>query len=117
MLQKTRGPAERGAIGEPKIEKFVQPERSASEIHPLLKVRKPVTRVFIEPRGARYRVRLYSPDGMILAEASAEPLFDAARVLLAKGISGEIEMHDMPRPDCAGSKAAGCAATSSALPG
>jgi hypothetical protein len=56
-------------------------------------------RIFIElrshgARGPRYRVRMNKPDGMVLIGSTTEPLFDVARFLMSKGITGKIEMWD-----------------------
>jgi hypothetical protein len=58
-------------------------------------------RIFIECQGhgPRYRVRLNKPDGVIIVESSKQPLLDAARVLMTQGFAGQVQMHDMPRPD------------------
>lgn len=62
-------------------------------------------RIYIElrghgARGPRYRVRMNKPDGMVIIDATTEPLYDAARVLLSKDIIGKIEMWDRQRPYC-----------------
>lgn len=59
-------------------------------------------RIFIELRGygakgPRYRVRKNAPDGIVIIESTTEPLYDAARFLLAKGITGKVEMWDRVR--------------------
>ncbi len=48
-------------------------------------------------RGPRYQVRMNRPDGMVIIESTTEPLFDAARALLSKGITGKLEMWDSTR--------------------
>jgi hypothetical protein len=49
-------------------------------------------------RGPRYAVRVNKPDGLVLIDGTTEPLFDAARVLLSRGITGRIELWDSERP-------------------
>ncbi len=49
-------------------------------------------------RGPRYRVRMNKPDGLILIDATTEPLFDAARALLSRGIIGKLQIWDSVRP-------------------
>ncbi|QIG48807.1 hypothetical protein G5V57_14365 [Nordella sp. HKS 07] len=51
-------------------------------------------------RGPRYQVRMNKPDGMIIVESTREPLFAAARVLLARGITGKLELWDFTRSFC-----------------
>lgn len=62
-------------------------------------------RIYVElrghgARGPRYRVRMNKPDGMVIIDGTTEPLFDAARVLVSKGIAGRLEMWDGQRPFC-----------------
>ena len=49
-------------------------------------------------RGSRYRAHFGSLEGEVIAEDSSTPLTDAARVLKARGIHGELEMWDNIRP-------------------
>jgi hypothetical protein len=51
-------------------------------------------------RGPRYQVRMNQPTGMVIIESTTEPLFATARALLAKGITGKLEMWDSQRPYC-----------------
>lgn len=51
-------------------------------------------------RGARYLVRMNRPDGMVIVNATTEPLFAAARVLLSKGVTGKLQLWDRSRPYC-----------------
>lgn len=60
-------------------------------------------RIYIElrghgARGPRYQARMNKLDGMVIVESSTEPLLDAARVLLSKGVTGRLEMWDRARP-------------------
>jgi hypothetical protein len=62
-------------------------------------------RVYVElrghgARGPRYQVRMNKPDGMVIIDSTTEPLFDAARVLMSKEITGSLEMWDSQRPYC-----------------
>lgn len=62
-------------------------------------------RIYIElrgygARGPRYQVRMNKPDGMVIIEGTTEPMFDAARALLSKGVAGKLEMWDSQRPYC-----------------
>ena len=50
------------------------------------------------PGAPHYRARLGGPDGEIIAEHTPTPFFDAARKLLARGITGTLEMWDTERP-------------------
>lgn len=61
------------------------------------------TRLYVEgprvtARGLTYRARIGSPSGPVIVEASSEPLLDGSRALLAKGISGPVELWDEVRP-------------------
>lgn len=49
-------------------------------------------------RGPRYQVRMNRPDGMVIVNATTEPLFAAARVLLSKDIAGKLEIWDGAKP-------------------
>lgn len=49
-------------------------------------------------RGPRYRVRMNRPDGMVIVEATSEPLYAAARVLHSKGVTGKLQLWDSVRP-------------------
>ena len=49
-------------------------------------------------KGLRYSVRLHSPGGELLIQDSLVPFCDAARVLLARGVGGAIELWDPERP-------------------
>lgn len=51
-------------------------------------------------RGPRYQVRMNKPDGMVIVNATTEPLFAAARVLLSKGVTGKLQLWDSRRPYC-----------------
>jgi hypothetical protein len=51
-------------------------------------------------RGPRYQVRMNKPDGMVIVNATTEPLFAAARVLLSKGVTGKLQLWDSIRPYC-----------------
>lgn len=51
-------------------------------------------------RGPRYQVRMNKPDGMVIVNATTEPLFAAARVLLSKGVTGKLQLWDAIRPYC-----------------
>lgn len=51
-------------------------------------------------RGPRYQVRMNKPDGMVIVDATTEPLFAAARVLLSKGVTGKLQLWDNVRPYC-----------------
>ncbi len=51
-------------------------------------------------RGPRYQVRMNQPNGMVIIDATTEPLFAAARLLLAKGIAGRLQIWDNTRPYC-----------------
>ena len=60
-------------------------------------------RIFIEQRGhgargPRFTVRLNRADGAVLIDGTNEPLHDAARLLLSKGITGRLQMWDGVRP-------------------
>ena len=49
-------------------------------------------------RGPRYQVRMNKPDGMVIIDATTEPLYAAARVLFSKGITGKLQLWDNVRP-------------------
>lgn len=49
-------------------------------------------------RGPRYQVRMNKPDGLVLIDATTEPLFDVARALLSRGITGKLQIWDSIRP-------------------
>jgi hypothetical protein len=49
-------------------------------------------------RGPRYRVRMNTAASMVLVESTTEPLLDAARILIAKGITGKLQLWDSERP-------------------
>jgi hypothetical protein len=49
-------------------------------------------------KGPRYTARLGSPFGELLVRDSLVPFCDTARVLLARGVQGGIEMWDPERP-------------------
>lgn len=51
-------------------------------------------------RGPRYQVRMNRADGMVIVNATTEPLFAAARVLLSKGVTGRLQLWDSARPFC-----------------
>lgn len=84
------------------------PERDALEIDPPIVVCNTVSpktmqgrplRIFSEVRGhgahgPRYLVRIDQPDGPVIIEPTTEPLFDAARALISKGVTGMIGMWD-----------------------
>lgn len=61
-------------------------------------------KIYIEPthhavnRGPCYRARLNSPTGELIVESSTQPFLDAARVLLARGMTGSVEMWDSVLP-------------------
>jgi len=40
------------------------------------------------------------PDGMVIIDATTEPLFAAARLLLSRGITGKLQIWDKERPFC-----------------
>ena len=63
----------------------------------------PSTRVYIRElkiskRGPLYEARLGSPTGPILVESTLEPALAGSRALLARGITGRLEMWDGLRP-------------------
>lgn len=51
-------------------------------------------------KGPRYLVRMNRPDGMVIVNATTEPLFAAARVLHSKGVTGRLQLWDNVRPYC-----------------
>lgn len=51
-------------------------------------------------RGPRYQVRMNRPDGMVIVDATVEPLLATARLLLSRGITGKLQLWDSVRPFC-----------------
>ncbi|MGE4249052.1 MAG: hypothetical protein AB7F09_06665 [Parvibaculaceae bacterium] len=49
-------------------------------------------------RGPRYQVKMNQPSGMVIVNATTEPLFAAARVLMSKGVTGKLQLWDGARP-------------------
>lgn len=49
-------------------------------------------------RGPSFQVRMNRPDGMVIVEATTEPLFAAARLLFSRGITGKLQLWDNVRP-------------------
>jgi hypothetical protein len=60
----------------------------------------PASRIFIAELGrpGRYQARQDSPQGPVLVASTRQPLLDGCRALLAKGITGPVEMWDAVRP-------------------
>ncbi|QIG50549.1 hypothetical protein G5V57_24160 [Nordella sp. HKS 07] len=60
-------------------------------------------KIFIEfkrigRQGPLYAVYLAAPDGEEIVAATIQPMYDASRVLLERGITGTLEMWDSERP-------------------
>lgn len=55
-------------------------------------------RVFVAPDGAAGNYTASLDDGEIIVRSSRQPLLDACRVLIARGLKGPVEMWDRARP-------------------
>lgn len=49
-------------------------------------------------RGLLYDCRMNTADGLTIVTGTVQPLLDTARVLAAKGVTGELELWDAHRP-------------------